>query len=193
MRPCYLFFGLPQLRTTTDDLLLVHTAIHALGIIHSHSDSIHAFAPPRGVATRRFRRPIADLGHMKGWLHWRLLGALIKGDARAAYSRRVVAPSSSLRPLFFSARAPRLLSVVLRQSISSNQSLTHQPCPSAPVLRTGPPRPLIHHATVSPCSEKKTGLEVRDVRRCPFFWITLVKNRHRWCIASRGRWCPSGG
>ena len=31
---------------------------------------------------------------MKGWLHWRLLGALTKGDARAAYSRRIVAPSS---------------------------------------------------------------------------------------------------
>ena len=61
---------------STDDLHLIHTAIHVLGIIHSHSDSdsTHDFAPPRGVATRRFRQPIADLGHMKGWLHWRLLG-----------------------------------------------------------------------------------------------------------------------
>ena len=55
---------------STDDLHLIHTAIHVLGIIHSHSDSdsTHDFAPPRGVATRRFRQPIADLGHMKGWL-----------------------------------------------------------------------------------------------------------------------------
>ena len=43
---------------------------------------------------------------MKGWLHWRLLGALTKGDARAAYSRSVVAPSSSLRPLSFSPCGP---------------------------------------------------------------------------------------
>ena len=83
----------------------VSTLRHPLRLIHSHSESTHAFAPPRGVATRRFRQPIADIGHVKGWLHWRLLGALTKGDARAAYSRRIVAPSSSLRPLFFSTRA----------------------------------------------------------------------------------------
>jgi hypothetical protein len=109
-------------------------------------------------------------------LHWRLLGALIKGDARAAYSRRIVAPSSSLRPLPLDRAAPAPLCSAqaidpiqslnrssVRQSIPSNHSITHQPSS----LRAGPPRPPIHHATVAPCSEKKMGLEVRDVRRCP--------------------------
>jgi hypothetical protein len=100
---------------------------------------------------------------MKGWLHWRLLGALIKGDARAAYSRSVVAPSSSLRPLSSARAAPAPLCSA--QALDLIQSIIHS---SALSLRTGPPRPLVHLATVSPCSEKKMGLEVRDMRRCPF-------------------------
>jgi hypothetical protein len=116
-------------------------ACSAFSGIHSdsHSESTHAFAPPREVAARRFQQPIAeiDIGHVKGWLHWRLLGALIKGDARAAYSRRIVAPSSSLWPILFSARAAPA-SLCCAQAIEShpitNQSLAHlQPCPSAPV------------------------------------------------------------
>ena len=79
LRAGYYFFRNTLVKNhhrSTDDLHLIHTAIHVLGIIHSHSDSdsTHDFTPPRGVATRRFRQPIADLGHMKGWLHWRLLG-----------------------------------------------------------------------------------------------------------------------
>ena len=113
-------------------------AYSAFSGIHSdsHSESTHAFAPPRGVATRRFRQPIADIGRVKGWLHWRLLGALITGDARAAYSRRIVAPSSSLRPLFFSTRAapaPLCCAWAIESHPITNQSLAHQPCPSAPV------------------------------------------------------------
>ena len=70
---------------------------------------------------------------MKGWLHWRLLGALIKGDARAANSRRIVAPSSSLRPLSFHRAAPAPLCSARAIDLIQSQSLTHQPCPSAPV------------------------------------------------------------
>ena len=128
----------------------------------SHSESTHAFAPPREVATRRFRRPIADIGHVKGWFHWRLLGALITRDARAAYSRRIVAPSSSLRPLPLDRAAPAPLCSA--QAIDLIQSITHS---SALSLRAVPPRPLVHLAAASPCSEKKMGLEVRDMRRCP--------------------------
>ena len=144
-------------------------ACSALSVIHSvsHSESTHAFAPPREVATRRFRQPIADIGHVKGWLHWRLLGALTKGDARAAYSRSVVAPSSSLRRLLFSTRAapaPLCCARAIESHPITNQSLAHQPCPSAPV----------HHVLSSTSQrsrrapQKKMGLEVRDMRRCPF-------------------------
>ena len=68
-------------------------ACSALSGIHSdsHSESTHAFAPLREVATRRFRQPIADIGHVKGWLHWRLLGALIAGDARTVDIRAAAA------------------------------------------------------------------------------------------------------
>ena len=140
-------------------------ACSAFSGIHSdsHSGSIHAFAPPREVATRRFRQPIADIGHVKGWLHWRLLGALIAGDARAAYSRRVVAPSSSLRRLLFSTRAAPA-PLCCAQAVNPIQSINHS---SALSLRTGPPRPLVHRATALPRSQKKMGLEVRDMRRCP--------------------------
>jgi hypothetical protein len=52
----------------------------------------------------------------------------------AAYSRRVVAPSSSLRRLLFSTRAaPAPLCRARAINPITNQSLTHQPCPSAPV------------------------------------------------------------
>ena len=130
-------------------------AYSAFSGIHSdsHSGSTHAFAPPREVATRRFRQPIADIGHVKGWLHWRLLGALTAGDARAAYSRRIVAPSSSLRRLLFSARAaPAPLRCA--QAVNPIQSITHS---SALSLRTGPPRPLVHRATALPRSAKEKG------------------------------------
>jgi len=66
---------------------------------------------------------------MKGWLHWRLLGALTKGDARAAYSRSVVAPSSSLRPLSFSPCGPGSSLQCSGNRIPSNHSIriTRQP------------------------------------------------------------------
>ena len=133
-------------------------ACSAFSGIHSdsHSESTHAFAPPRGVATRRFRQPIADIGHVKGWLHWRLLGALIKGDARAAYSRRIVAPSSSLRPLFFSARAapaPLYCAWAIESHPINLVSLIISPMPADRSTASCP----IHRATASPCSEKKNG------------------------------------
>jgi hypothetical protein len=102
---------------------------------------IRAFEPLRGVATREMSAASSRYRTYEGVLQWRLLGALINGDARVAYSRRIVAPSSSLRPLS-SARAPRLLSVVLRLcsgnrsfSCSNHQghALNHRPRPSAPV------------------------------------------------------------
>jgi hypothetical protein len=143
-------------------------AYSAFSGIHSdsHSGSAHAFAPPREVATRRFRQPIADIGHVKGWLHWRLLGALIAGDARAAYSRRVVAPSSSLRRLLFSTRAAPA-PLCRARAINPIQSVTHS---SALSLHTGPPHVHILLSTAQrPCRapQKKMGLEVRDMRRCP--------------------------
>ena len=98
----------------------------------THTRNRLAFAPPRGVA----EHGDFNIGHVKGWLHWRLLGALIKGDARAAYSRRVVAPSSSLRPVLFSTRvapAPLCCAWAIESHPITSQSLTHQPCPSAPV------------------------------------------------------------
>ena len=142
-------------------------AYSAFSGIHSdsHSESTHAFAPPREVAARRFQQPIADIGHVKGWLHWRLLGALITGDARAAYSRRIVAPSSSLWPILFSARAAPA-SLCCAQVIESHPVINHSLI-SRQSLRAGPPRPLVHLATAAPCSEKKMGLEIRDMRRCP--------------------------
>jgi hypothetical protein len=121
------------------------TATHVLRIDHSlHSESHPPFAPLRGVATRHVSATSSRFRTCEGVFHWRLLGALNKRDARAAYSRRIVAPSSSLRPLPLWIVQPRLLSVVLRQSIPSNQSHVthHQPRAIRPVLRilSDPPR-----------------------------------------------------
>jgi hypothetical protein len=160
IRPCVLpFFRItfvirpPQIASSSFAPSIARSAssgIHS----DSHSESTHAFAPPRGVATRRFRQPIADIGHVKGWLHWRLLGALVTRDARAAYSRRIVAPSSSLRPLFFSTRAAPapLCCAWAIESHPVDHSLI-----SPQSLRADPPRPLVHLATAAPCSEKKNG------------------------------------
>ena len=116
----------------------------------------------RGSSTREMSAASSRYRTYEGVLHWRLLGALIKGDARAAYSRRIVAPSSSLRPLSSARAAPAPLCSA--QAIDLIQSITHS---SALSLRAVPPRPLVHLAAASPCSEKKMGLEVRDMRRCP--------------------------
>ena len=139
------------------------TATHVLRIDHSlHSESHPPFAPLRGVAARHVSATSSRFRTCEGVLHWRLLGALNKRDARAAYSRRIVAPSSSLRPLPLDRAAPAPLCSA--QAIDLIQSITHS---SALSLRAVPPRPLVHLAAASPCSEKKMGLEVRDMRRCP--------------------------
>ena len=93
------------------------------------------FTPLRGVATRRVSATSSRFRTCEGVLHWRLLGALIEGDARAAYSRRVVAPSSSLRPLPRERAAPDPLCSARAIDLIQSQSLTHRPCPSAPVHR----------------------------------------------------------
>ena len=100
---------------------------------------------------------------MKGWLHWRLLGALTKGDARAAYSRSVVAPSSSLRPLSSARAAPAPLcsarAIDLIQSLNQNHASAPVPAPVHRVLSSA-----MQRSRRAP--KRKMGLEVRDVRRC---------------------------
>ena len=66
---------------------------------------------------------------------------------------------------------------------SNHQSITRS---SALSLRTGPPRPLVHLATASPCSEKKMGLEVRDMRRCPCLCTAPLGCRSRPAANARG-------
>jgi hypothetical protein len=116
------------------------TATHALRIDHSlHSESHPPFAPLRGVATRHVSATSSRFRTCEGVLHWRLLGALNNRDARAAYSRRIVAPSSSLRPLPLDRAAPAPLCSA--QAIDPIQSVSRHSS-SAPCHPTGPPHPV---------------------------------------------------
>ena len=100
--------------------------------------------------------------------------APLASPRRAHYRRRAgcLQPENSgpfvlaTAPIFLDPCSPGSSLLCLGNRIPSNhQSITRSS--AALSLRTGPPRPLVHLATVSPCSEKKMGLEVRDMRRCP--------------------------
>ena len=126
----------------------------------THTRNRLAFAPLRGVATRRFRRPIADLGHMKGWLHWRLLGALLKRRRAGCLQPESSGP-------FVLATAPILLSpcapapLCSARAIDPIQSISYRSS-SAPCQPTGPPRPVRSTAQrPRRAPKRKTGLEVR--------------------------------
>ena len=109
----------------------------------------------RGSSAREMSATSSRYRTYEGVLHWRLLGALIKGDARAAYSRRIVAPSSSLRRVLSDACAPRLLSVVLRPINLIDRSISrHVIISPTPADRSTASCP-IRRATVSPCFRKE--------------------------------------
>ena len=55
--------------------MLGTAATHALGIIHSHSESARLRTTERGSTTGSFRQPVAEIGQMRGLFHRRLLGA----------------------------------------------------------------------------------------------------------------------
>ena len=140
---------------------MLGTATHALGIIHSHSESARLRTTERGSTTGSFRQPVAEIGQMRG---------NDEGVVPPAPPRR--APVKETRGLptagdwwpprprygAYTARAcaPRLLSVVLRQSDSHHISLTSLIISLVPSDRSSASCP-IRRATVSPCSEKKNG------------------------------------
>ena len=138
---------------------MLGTATHALGIIHSHSESARLRTTTRGSITGRFRQPIAEIGRMKGLFHWRLLGAHLHLLRRRA---GCLQPENSGPFVLATARtlgclcAPAPLCVVLRpinliRSISRHAS-------SAPRQPTGPPRPVRSATQRSRrASEKKNG------------------------------------
>jgi hypothetical protein len=81
---------------------------------------------------------------MKGLFHWRLLGAHLLRRRAGCLQPENSGPFVLATGPYSAQPVPRLLSVVLRQSIPSNQSHVthHQPRASRPVLRilSDPPR-----------------------------------------------------
>ena len=112
---------------------------------------------------------------MKGLFHWRLLGAHLLRRRAGCLQPENSGPFVLATGPYSAQPVPRLLSVVLGQSIPSNQSHVTLIISPVPADRSSASCPILH-ATVAPCSQKKTGLEVRDVRRCP-----------RLCTAPLGR------
>ena len=142
-----------------------------------HSESTHAFAPPRGVATRRFRQPIADIGHVKGWLHWRLLGASITRDARAAVQPENSGPFVlATAPIFLDPCSPGSSLLCLGNRIPSNQSLTRQ----SPV----PPR----RSTTSSCPPRNGRAVLRKEK-----WVWRLETcDDALCLGTAPHGCRSG-
>ena len=138
---------------------MLGTATHALGIIHSHwTPNRLAFAPLRGVATQ------GDFGDLTAENRTYEGGVPLAPPRRAPVKETRGLPTAGdwwpPRPRYgaYSSRAcaPRLLSAVLRQSVSHLIDLTSLII--SPVLsdRSSASCP-IRRATVSPCSEKKNG------------------------------------
>ena len=164
---------------------MLGTATHALGIIHSHSESARLRTTERGSTTGSFRQPVAEIGQMRGLFHRRLLGAHLLRRRAGCLQPEIGGP-------LVLATAPTLLvpvrpgsSLQCSGSQSHISSISHHSS-SAPCHPTGPPRPVRSAAQRSRRAPKrKTGLEVRGVRRCP--WLCTAPLGRRPVRASCNR------
>ena len=122
---------------------MLGTATHALGIIHSHSESESARlrTTERGSTTGSFRQPVAEIGQMRGLFHRRLLGAHLLRRRAGCLQPEIGGP-------LVLATAPTLLVPVRPGSslqCSGNQSHVtsiSRHSSSAPCHPTGPPHPV---------------------------------------------------
>ena len=140
---------------------MLGTATHALGIIHSHSESARLRTTERGSTTGSFRQPVAEIGQMRGLFHRRLLGAHLLRRRAGCLQPENSGP-------FVLAAAPILLVPVRPGSslwCSGNHNLTSHQSHATHHLLVISPMPAhrstascpIRRATVLPCSEKKNG------------------------------------
>ena len=139
---------------------MLGTATHALGIIHSHSESARLRTTERGSTTGSFRQPVAEIGQMRGLFHRRLLGAhLLRRRAGCLQPENSGPFVLAAAPICSCLCAPAPLCGAPAINLTSHQShVTHHlliisPMPAHRSTASCP----IRRATVLPCSEKKNG------------------------------------
>ena len=139
---------------------MLGTATHALGIIHSHSESARLRTTERGSTTGSFRQPVAEIGQMRGLFHRRLLGAhLLRRRAGCLQPENSGPFVLAAAPICSCLCAPAPLcgapaiNLTSRQSHATHHLLIVSPMPAHRSAASCP----VRRATVLPCSEKKNG------------------------------------